>query len=177
MHDHESPDFGLTDPNLSSFEARLAGLAPHSEIDRDRLMFAAGRRSANKHLRVINRMLAGTSLVLAAVAGLSTVQRIAGQPAVAPTPTLAEHASEMKLMVFAEPEPAHDQREYASAAPTNGPTNQQLLRMWENGQSFDNPIEQGSNETLVPAITLDPTSPSTSRELLLHYLQSPSERL
>ncbi len=179
MHDDESPDFGLTDPELTAFEARLASLAPHSQIDRDRLMFAAGRRSTGRRLRVVNRVLAGTSLALAGVACLSLFSPEPGAPAANPQTNLASQKSDASPLRPTPTKPfSVDQGNELSVALFEGPTNQRLLREWEqNGQSFDRPVDQSPDDPAVPRNDIEPTSPSTSRELLLQYLQSTSERL
>lgn len=63
MHEHEP----LT-PELQALEARLAGLAPTAGIDRDRLMYEAGRAAAAGPQSAGRRAawLAATSLVAAA---------------------------------------------------------------------------------------------------------------
>ena len=178
MHDHESPDFGLTDPELAAFEARLASLAPQSLIDRDQIMFSAGRRTTGRHLRTINRVLAGTSLALVGLLYLPLFSRDAGQPVTIPAVSLAARQSSV-----ASPKPPLTKRpdggsDELSVALAQGPTSQQLLRLWEkNGQSFDRPVDRLSDDAPVPRDDFAPTSSSTSRELLLHYLRSAHERL
>lgn len=63
MHEHEP----LT-PDLQALEARLAGLAPTAGIDRDRLMYEAGRAAVAGPQSAGRRAawLAATSLVAAA---------------------------------------------------------------------------------------------------------------
>ncbi len=67
MHDRDL----AFDPELERLAQQLASLAPQARLDRDQVMFAAGRRAGDRRLRTVNRLLAATSLALAAVAALS----------------------------------------------------------------------------------------------------------
>jgi hypothetical protein len=66
MHDRDS----ARRDELTGLAARLAALAPTSRIDRDQLMFAAGRRAGQRRMRIANCALVATSF---AFAGLSAV--------------------------------------------------------------------------------------------------------
>lgn len=179
MHDHESPDFGLTDPELTAFEATLASLVPQSHFDRDRLMFAAGRRAAGQRLRVINRVLAGTSLTFAGLACLALFSRESESSIANRRSNVAmQKSDEAQLHQVQLPPSSTEAGEEFSVALVDGPTNQQLLRLWaQNSQSFDRPSEQPPGGESAPRDEFNPADPSTSRELLLQYLQSTSERL
>jgi hypothetical protein len=179
MHDDESPNFGLTDPELTAFETALASLAPQSHFDRDRLMFTAGRRAAGRRLRVINRILAGTSLAFAGFACLSLFPRESENSAAhRRTHVVIQKSDEAQTHQMPLPNSSSAPGEQFSVALVDGPTNQQLLRLWaHNNQSFDRPSEQPPEAESAPKDEFTPTDPSTSRELLLQYLQSTSERL
>jgi hypothetical protein len=179
MHDDESPNFGLTDSHLSAFEATLASLVPQSHFDRDRLMFAAGRRAASRRLRVINRILAGTSLAFAGFACLALFPRESENSAAHRRTNVAiQKSDESQARQMPLPPSSTAPGEQFSVALVNGPTNQQLLRLWaHNNHSFDRPSEQPPGGESAPRDEFNPADPSTSRELLLRYLQSTSERL
>lgn len=168
MHEHESPDFGMTDPELAAFESRLASLAPQSLLDRDRLMFAAGRNAAGKRLHRINRALAVTSIALSAVACFALVSLVTDEAVPNARPQLASPV----------PRPSTKQRAESSVALVEGPTALRLLRLWqENGQTFDDPMEGPPDDAAPPSVEAKPSPSNTSRELLLRYLRSTSERL
>jgi len=59
--------------HLSELERQLAALAPIGRVDRDRLMYAAGRRACQRHLRATQRWLAVTSGGLGAMLAFATL--------------------------------------------------------------------------------------------------------
>lgn len=98
MHEHEP----LT-PDLQALEARLAGLAPTAGIDRDRLMYEAGRAavagapSAGRHaawplatlLVAVAALVVGRWTAPQAVSELPMIA-VAGSPTVAPSEVFAD---------------------------------------------------------------------------------------
>lgn len=169
MHDHESSDHPLTDPELSAFEASLASLAPQWKLDRDRLMFEAGRRTAGVRLRRTTRLLVATSLALGGLAGFMLLEHTPERPMA--TDKKFPHSAPNELS-------ADEQNDRLSVASTEGPTNQRLLRLWgQDGKLFDPLAESPGEPAIVPKTDIDLTSPNTSRELLLRYLQSTTGRL
>lgn len=147
MSDERSPDDGLT-----RFEAQLAALAPATRLDRDRLLFAAGERSAARRARRRNRLLLGGNVGLAALLALALVSRAPQQPSadLAPSPSLVAQTPVV---------PAPESAALANA----GPYAQFRLRQaWERG---DWPAEASSNGALSLPDDEPMTSGASRREL------------
>ena len=79
MHEHEP----LT-PDLQALEARLAGLAPTSGVDRDRLMYEAGRAAVAGSPSAGRRAAWPVATLLVAVAALVVGRWTAPQGSIDP---------------------------------------------------------------------------------------------
>ena len=168
MHDSQSSHH-----ELNEFEAQLAALAPRARLDRDRLMFAAGRRAGARPLRVANRLLATASVGLAVLVavvvvlpGLSREPNARQEPPPAARPTLAEAAND---------DVQDEGVTRGSLAALDGPTIFRLRRQFERGvdeflqERTERVPRMGPDEELSP--------PSYSRALLKRYLETTPDRL
>lgn len=163
MHDgHSSPGADLTD-----FEKQLAQLVPRAGIDRDRLMFVAGRRSARR-LRLANRLLVGTTLTLACTVAALVVERGADEARHSPRTT-------GPIVSAAPPVKVPNQGRDTFLAAADGPTNYRLLHSFDRGDGKQDAyrVNQGS----LPAFDEDDALPETPRTLLKQYLDRAAERL
>ena len=168
MHDPESSHH-----ELKGFEAQLAALTPRARLDRDRLMFAAGRRAGTRPLRVANRLLATASVVLAGVvAVMVAVPRLPKEPAdgheppPAARPTLAEAANDDAPIEGVT---------RGSLAAIDGPTNFRLRKQFERGVDARLPERTERAPRVGP--DEEPSPPSYSRALLKRYLEATPDRL
>ena len=154
--------------DLSELERQLAALAPTGRLDRDRLMYAAGRRAGQRHLRVTQRWLAVTSAGFGAMLAFSTLnplwsgdRRLEGRPAFVAQQTEATAAS--------QPAARFDRG-------SNDPSaNFRLLQQLAAGTPREAPRADHS-ETPSDVIERD-AERSDSRWLLNRYLDDPRTRL
>ena len=168
MHDPESSHH-----ELNEFEAQLAALAPQARLDRDRLMFAAGRNAGARPLRVANRLLAATSVALAALAAvvvalprLSREPNVRDEPPPAAGATLAEAAG--------DDAPIEDVTR-GSVAAIDGSTIFRLRRQFERG--FDERLPERTERAPRVGPDEEVSPPSYSRALLKRYLETTPDRL
>jgi hypothetical protein len=166
MHDPES-----SHPELKGFEAQLAALAPRGQLDRDRLMFAAGRRAGARPLRVANRLLATAGLALAA-AVLVVLPRWSREPDTRPEPplatrpTLAESGNDDAQAVDATRRPV---------ALVDGPTNFRLRQRFM--LRFDDHAAQPTQSFPDTEDSVERSQPNDARSLLKRYLNNTPDRL
>jgi len=166
MHDKHSQT-----PELEQLAAQLAALTPRTEFDRDKLMFAAGRRAGRRKLVAVNRLLGACCVLLAvaAILPLAMPQRssmVAGQ---APRPTVqaTELASNHVVKALPNQLVAADSRELAASI-AEGRGDLRPARLREGA-------EPPSNETGPSDSTT--ARPKPSRELMREYLESEGEYL
>jgi hypothetical protein len=153
--------------DLNELERQLAALAPIGGVDRDRLMYAAGRRAGQRHLRVTQRWLAVTSagfgamLAFAMLNPLWTVDRGPDE-----TPSIAQ---------WPEPEAAHPLASRSERMSTDPDANFRLLQQLASGATLNLP---GSQDTEATPDVVDPDAGrSDSRWLLNRYLNEAHTRL
>ncbi|REK18166.1 MAG: hypothetical protein DWQ37_04550 [Planctomycetota bacterium] len=163
---HDEPAF---DPELDRLAARLAALPPRAEWQRDSLMFAAGRASANRRLRTANRALAATSLALAGlVVVLPFALRRGGDP------LQASMSESQPPSAHAPPsdEPPHEPRHEFDASPSmaEGPTHFRLRQGLASESRSDHAPAASGPASLPTSIERSPIP--SSRELLRDYLQT-----
>jgi hypothetical protein len=167
------------DTQLEALEGRLRSLTPHARIDRDRLIFAAGERAGRRRLRLVNRALAGTSVALAVWAAFASLAQMTEKTAHDPPSNLAAAS---RPNTRARPSTSNSRTTVdgnpRSLALAEGPTSQRLLQIWaRNGQSFELFDDSSPAERSISTTDSDSLPASTSRELLLRYLQSNHDRL
>ncbi len=171
MHDESTtPDAGLT-----RFEAQLAALSPMSRIDRDRVMFAAGERSAMARSRRTKRLLAGGNALLAAAL---VVMWLAPHPANSTSGKRASHdvvPHSMATKNDASEAIVAPDRTDVSLADWKGPTNFRLLRMWGDDLGGHLASESATPRSAGPDSADFP--PSDSHSLLKRYLKGMLPRL
>ncbi len=98
MHEHEP----LT-PDLQALEARLAGLAPTSGVDRDRLMYEAGRAAVAGSPSAGRRAAWPVATLLVAVAALVVGRWTAPQGSIDPPLVAAvESPPQLSAEVFTD---------------------------------------------------------------------------
>jgi hypothetical protein len=168
MHDPAS-----SHDELKGFEAQLAALAPRARLDRDRLMFAAGRRAGARPLRIANRLLATASVALAALlAGVVALPRSSSEQNVRPEPprgtgaTLAETGHDDTPALDAARQPL---------ALVDGPTNFRLRQRFMLG--FDDHAAQPTQSFPDTEDSVEPSQPNDARSLLKRYLNNTPDRL
>jgi len=153
--------------DLSELERQLAALSPIGLVDRDRLMYAAGRSAGQRRLRATQRWLAVTSAgfgAMLAVAMLNPLWSVDRGPDAAPA--IAERPEPVFTHALAV------QPERISSDPD---ANYRLLRQLASGTPYDeSAVEktEGASDAAVP----DPTR-SNSRWLLNRYLDESRTRL
>ncbi len=163
------------EPELTQLEAQLAGLAPRSGLNRDRLMFAAGRKAADQRLRKTNRVL---TMATVAFAGLACLPLLSGrsprQDLTSPT-NLANKPIEQAIFVQPRPSPRTltvGDSGALSIALSQGTPADRAKQPWEHRD--EPPIEPFADGS---ALGVDFSLPPTSRALMRRYLESTSERL
>jgi len=168
MHDPESSRH-----ELKGLEAQLAALVPRDRLDRDQLMYTAGRRAGARRLRVANRLLATTSLALSAVLAF-----VVALPGFSGEPKMPLEPSAVTQSAVAESGAAEVQRDGVtrdSVAAVDGPTYFRLRQRLEHG--FDERARQPSRPQSAANHTLDVSPPSDARSLLNRYLNKLPDRL
>lgn len=170
MHDELSPG----DVRLTGFEAQLAALLPGSRLDRDRLMYAAGQRAGQARSRRTRGLLAsGNVLLAAALVALWIVPQRSGKSIATPqAQRTAIHGS--LVSAKAAPRAADDVHE-PSLALVEGPTNLRLMQLFAEDPSAEWPGDRDSAAS--PSAGGDASSPSSSRRMLLQYLQGKSDQM
>jgi hypothetical protein len=150
--------------DLSELERQLAALAPIGGVDRDRLMYAAGRRAGQRHLRVTQRWLAVTSAgfgAMLAFAMFNPLWSVDRSPNAAPA--IAQRS---------EPDVIHPLAARMSSDPD---TNFRLLQQLAAGATLELPRSQDAKTTT--DVSEPPADRSDSRWLLKRYLDDPRTRL
>lgn len=153
--------------DLSELERQLAALAPIGGVDRDRLMYAAGRRAGQRHLRVTQRWLAVTSAGFGAMLAFSTLNPLWS---VDRGPDLAPAIAQRPEPDAASPLPAQSER--MSSDPD---TNFRLLQQLAVGAAVESPRSRDGETPSDP--TEPPAGRSDSRWLLKRYLDDEHTRL
>lgn len=151
--------------DLSELERQLAALAPIGRVDRDRLMYAAGRRAGQRRLRATQRWLAVTSAgfgAMLAVAMLNPLWSVDGEPDSAPA-------------IAQRPVP-EDSWTIQSGPTSNDPNaNYRLLKQLAAGSTVE---AAGARDARVtPDAAVPNPERGDSRWLLNRYLDDPRTRL
>jgi hypothetical protein len=167
MFHPQSPD----DTPLSGLEARLAALAPRATIDRDRVMFAAGRRAAAQRLRRANRVLAATNVLLGGLLAIVLVPGWMREPVAAPAPTIDRPRLAEDDRSTAMPRTTAD----ASLALVDGPTNFRLLQLLSGDP--DAQIDKPTQRTVPRQIEHPSPERLSPRALLNRYLNEKQEQM
>lgn len=153
--------------DLSELERQLAALSPIGRVDRDRLMYAAGRRAGQRHLRATQRWLAVTSAGLGAMLAFTTLNPLwSVDRGPASAPAIAQRS---------EPDvapPLALQPERMSSDPS---ANFRLLQQLAGGAKVDSPSSQDREATTDAAVPGG--TRSDSRWLLNRYLDDARTRL
>lgn len=158
----ETPDAALT-----RFEAQLSGLAPQARLDRDQLLFAAGRRSGARRLRTLHRALLIGNLGWAALLAFAVALAGRGESALGP-PSPSGPATTVAL---GEPSLAPiEVPVFASAEPC---ANYRLLQSWNRGE-WPSP---GAPDAVGPAGSDAPRGTTPSRMHLNRLLRDSFESL
>ncbi len=153
--------------DLNELERQLAALVPSARVDRDRLMYAAGRRAGQRHLRVTQRWLAVTSAgcgAMLAVVVMNPMWAVDREPRPAtaiakrPEPAAAFQLTAQSDRVLNDPAASFRLRQQLAA-----------------GVPHDIP-RSDHGETPLDAVEHD-AARSDSRWLLNHYLADPHTRL
>ena len=111
-------------PELVEFERQLAALAPCAPLDRDRLMYAAGRHSARR-LRSVNRLLSFVSVAFACTTAVLIGQRHGNEVALTAALPAANDARELAP-------PSAWQTTESMLASVDTATNFRLLRLLDD---------------------------------------------
>jgi hypothetical protein len=153
MHDPTSHD------ELTSFEARLAALVPATRLDRDRLLYAAGKRAGRRGLRITQTLLAAVSVASGALVALVVLDpRVGGESPDGAAPGAASLAG------------SPDVKANPAGASVDGaaPTNYQLLRRLAN----DRDARVAASGTTPPRVPDGEAAPADRRSLLKHFLET-----
>ena len=170
MHDEPSSH----DAELTGLEAQLAALSPAARIDRDRVMYAAGRRAGSRRLRVTNRFLTASNVLLGGL--LAIVLAAPGwiyEPVAGPAldaPNVAEHDQPAVATVV-----ANDDVSDTSLVLLDGPTNFRLLKLL--GNDLDAHFEQPTDRDTPPETDHRALERSYPRTLLNRYLDGKPGRM
>jgi hypothetical protein len=154
--------------DLSELERQLAALAPTGRLDRDRLMYAAGRRAGQRRLRATQRWLAVTSAGFGAVLAFATLN---------PLWSVDRWPDGPPAFVAQQTEPATASQPAArfDRGSSDPSTNFRLLQQLAAGAPRESPRSDHS-ETPPDAAERD-AGRSDSRWLLNRYLDDPRTRL
>jgi hypothetical protein len=153
--------------DLSELERQLAALAPIGGVDRDRLMYAAGRRAGQRHLRATQRWLAVTSAGFGAVLAFTVLNPrlpVDKQPDAAPG--IAQQPAR---------EAAHRLAIRSERMSRDPDSNFRLLQQLASGAMLESTRSQDSGATSDAAL---PDAPrSDARWLLNRYLDEARTKL
>ena len=164
-------------PELTGFEAQLAALKPGRQLDRDRLMFEAGRRSAARRLRTTTRLLMTTGMMCGGLVALLVLDLGRGPDAdpirqAAQSPTVSSRDPGTSVSPTETPE---DKLRGGAVALMNEPTNFRLRQSYDRG--LDAPLGKQPVREPFPQVHDEVSSQDYPRALLRLYLQDAREHM
>ena len=171
MHDKHSQT-----PELEQLAAQLSALTPRTEFDRDKLMFAAGRRAGRQKLVAVNRLL-GACCVLLAVAAILPLAIRPAEEIARDLPHDAKQELRSKSPAQATELPNQlavaDGRELAVAV-AEGRSDVRPARLRETAQELSDAVHVRGPASRGGAMTYDS---KPSRALLREYLEPAGKRM